>query len=99
MSSHSFDDRRLMSSAPLTHLTCRLEQGVHVVTLTTTAIQGDDLAEALLSELVVSVASLASPRVVIDFQRVKTITAAGLRALLNFRRHLREKDGTLLLCG
>lgn len=88
-----------MSSAPRTHLTCRLDQGVQVATLTTAEIQGDDMAEALLRELIASVASLTAPRVVIDFRHVKSIAAAGLRSLLNFRRHLREKDGTLLLCG
>jgi anti-anti-sigma factor len=81
------------------HLHKRLEQGVCVLTLTDAELHGDEANRELQEELVRAVAELESPKVALDFQRVRFIAAAGLRALLQFRRHIRERDGQLLLCG
>jgi anti-anti-sigma factor len=88
-----------MSASSNHHLMSHTEQGVLVLTLTDAEIRGDDLADEISQELCAAIASLDKPRVAVDFQRVRYMNSAGLRALLTFRRHLREKEGQMLLCG
>ena len=81
------------------HIMSRTEKGIVVLTLTQEHLQSDELARELFQEMVAVIDSAESPKVVIDFHHVKSISAAGLRSMLNFRRHVREKQGQLLLCG
>ncbi len=88
-----------MPATPYRHLTRRIEQGVQVLTLTDAEIRGDSLAEALVQDLTAAALTQQTPRIVIDLQRVKYISSAGLRALLILRRQLREKNGQMVLSG
>jgi anti-anti-sigma factor len=88
-----------MAAPPLKHLRSQTEQGILVLTLTDSEIQGEGITEDLRLELLSAVAGLEGPRVVLDFHPVQRITTVCLRALLNFRRHIRDKGGQLLLCN
>ncbi len=88
-----------MAAPPLKHLRSRTEQGILVLTLTDSEIQGEALTEDLRLELLSALGEIANPRVVLDFHPVQRITTVCLRALLNFRRHIRDKCGQLLLCN
>lgn len=75
------------------------EQGILVLTLLEQHLQSDEMTRALYQDLVAASEGRAAPKIVVDFQHVKAISAAGLRAMLNFRRYVRDKEGQLLLCG
>lgn len=75
------------------------KQGVLVLTFTEPHLQSDELTDALYQEMASATAGVEKPRVALDFRDVKTISAAGLRSMLKLRRHIRERDGQLLLCG
>jgi anti-anti-sigma regulatory factor len=81
------------------HLKRRVEQGVLILTLTDAEIVSEGVTEDLRLELLSAVGSEESPKVVIDFQAVKLISTTCLRALLSFRRNVREKGGQPLLCN
>jgi anti-anti-sigma regulatory factor len=95
----SFRRLATMAQPEFKHLKRRVEQGVLVLTLTDVEITSEGVTEDLRLELLAAVGSQESPKVVIDFQRVKLISTTCLRALLSFRRHLREKGGQPLLCN
>jgi anti-anti-sigma regulatory factor len=88
-----------MAQPEFKHLKRRVEQGVFVLTLTDLEIFSEAATEDLRLELLAAVGMQENPKVVIDFQAVKVISTTCLRALLNFRRHLREKGGQPLLCN
>jgi anti-anti-sigma factor len=84
-------------AAPFHYLRSRTEQGILVLTITAPEIQEEALTEDLRLELLSALGERETPRVVLDFQPVQRITTVCFRALLNFRRHIREKGGQLLL--
>jgi anti-anti-sigma regulatory factor len=81
------------------HLKCRVEQGILVLALTDMEILSEGTTEDLRLELLSAVSSHDNLKVVIDFQAVQIISTLCLRALLAFRRHLRERGGQALLCN
>jgi anti-anti-sigma factor len=83
----------------LRHLTGRTEQGVLVLTLTESHLQGDTLAHALKDELLAAVGQAEAPKVVLDFQRVASLSSEIFRPLVSFRRHLQDTGGQLVLCN
>jgi anti-anti-sigma regulatory factor len=88
-----------MAQPDFKHLKRRVEQGVLILTLADSEIISEGVTEDLRLELLAAVGSQESPKVVVDFQAVKLISTTCLRALLSFRRHLREKGGQPLLCN
>jgi anti-anti-sigma factor len=88
-----------MAQPPFKHLRSRVEQGVLVLTVTASEIHSEGVTEDLRLELLAAIAGQQNPKVVLDLQPVKLISTTCLRALLSFRRHLREKGGQLLLCN
>jgi len=95
----SFRRLATMAQPDFKHLKRRVEQGVVILTLTDSEIISEGVTEDLRLELLAAVGSQDSPKVVIDFQAVKLISTTCLRALLSFRRHVREKGGQPLLCN
>ena len=89
----------MMPQPDFKHLKRWVEQDVLVLTLTDLEILSEGTTEDLRLELLAAVGSQENPKVVIDFQSVKIISTICLRALLSFRRHLREKGGQPLLCN
>jgi anti-anti-sigma factor len=81
------------------HLKSQVQHGVLVLTITDSEILSEGGTEDLRLELLETVKGQENPKVVIDFQPVKVISTTCLRALLSFRRHLREKGGQVLLCN
>jgi len=88
-----------MAQPVFKHLKRRVEQGVFVLALTDVEIFSEGATEDLRLELLEAVGSQENPKVVVDFQAVKVISTTCLRALLSFRRHLREKGGQPMLCN
>jgi len=88
-----------MAQPEFKHLKRRVEQGVLVLTLTDLEILSEGATEDLRLELLAAITSQENPKVVIDFQSVKIISTTCLRALLSFRRNLRNKGGQALLCN
>jgi anti-anti-sigma factor len=75
------------------------DRGVLVLTINAPAVDEEESAGALRQELCAAVANVDSPRVAVNFQPVKFISTACLRALLAFRLQMRQKGGQFLLCG
>ena len=88
-----------MAQPPFKHLKSRVEQGVLVLTVAAAEIHSEGVTEDLRLELLAAIGGQQNPKVVLDLQPVKLISTTCLRALLSFRRHLREKGGQLLLCN
>ena len=88
-----------MPPSEFRHLTVRDEQGVLVVTLTEPQLQGDKLAKALRQELLSVVTSNPSRQVVVDFQRVASLSSEIFRPLITLRHKLEEEKRRLVLCG
>jgi anti-anti-sigma factor len=62
-------------------------------------LQGEEVTRAVGQELSAAVDDSGLTKVALDLDKVKFLTSLGLQALLHFRRHLRTKDGQLLLCN
>jgi anti-anti-sigma factor len=88
-----------MPPSEFRHLTVRDDQGVLVVTLTEPQLQGDKLAKALRQELLSVVTSNPSRQVVVDFQRVASLSSEIFRPLITLRHKLEEEKRRLVLCG
>ena len=88
-----------MAQPSFQHLKSQVQNGILVLTITPAEIHSEGMTEDLRLELLGAVGSQDNPKVVLDFHPVKLISTTCLRALLSFRRHLRDKGGQLLLCN
>jgi anti-anti-sigma factor len=88
-----------MAQPQFQYLKCQVQNGVLVLTVTASEILSEGRTEDLRLELLAAIGSEENPKVVLDFQPVKLISTTCLRALLSFRRHLRDKGGQVLLCN
>jgi anti-anti-sigma factor len=81
------------------HHTCRMEDGVLVISITESKLQGDELADSLNDHLLATVTQAQARKVALDFRHVDRIATACLRPLLNLRNHLHAREGRLVLCN
>ena len=81
------------------HLTASVDQGVLVLRITESELQGDRLADALGEELLDAAARFAGHKIVVDMQRLNYISSVAFRPLLRLRNKLQEVGGRMLLCG
>jgi len=81
------------------HHTSRVEEGVLVITLTESKLQGDDLADSLNDHLLVTVSQAQVKKVALDFRLVDRIATACLRPLLNVRNSVHSRGGRVILCN
>ena len=88
-----------MHPSQFRHLSMREEQGVLVLTLTEENLQGDRLAKALRQELLSALTSVHSRKVVLDFQKVTSLSSEIFRPLITLRHKLQENKGQLVICG
>lgn len=88
-----------MAPPEFQHLSCRADEGVLVITLTESRLQGDDLSDAVRQELYAAVDHCHIDRVILDFQHVKYLGSAGFRPLLSLLRKLRETGGAMIFCN
>src|SRR5205809_405703 len=80
------------------HLTSRVENGVLVLTLTDPQVRGDDLAEALRTELIDAVSRSGLDHVALDMKAVEFVSSVAFRPLLQLHGHLKERNGRLVVC-
>ena len=76
-----------------------IEQGVLVLTILPSQLQGDEMADGLRQEMLAAVAAHGADKVAVDFRNVEYLSSASFRPLLSLRRKLSESDGQLMLCG
>jgi anti-anti-sigma factor len=81
------------------HVTSRTEQGVLVLALTEPQLRGDSLVRAVQHEMLTAVQQAGTHKVVIDCQRLASLSSEGLRPLLTLRRKLQDAGGRLVLCN
>ncbi len=85
--------------SPSRYLISRTEQGVLVLSITATSVEGEEVPEALRQEMLAAVERARAGKVVVDFQRTQYISSAAFRPLLALRRKLQEAGGRLVVCG
>ncbi len=88
-----------MAERPYHHLTCQVGDDVLVLTITSTELQDEKLADALAVELLDAVAQFGIHKIVLDMQRLKYISSVAFRPLLRLRSKLKEIGGRMFLCG
>ena len=74
-------------------------EGILVLTVTESQLQGDQLADLMRKEILDLVSSEKANNVVIDMRRVKYIGSAVFRPFLSLRRELQKTNGKIVLCG
>lgn len=89
----------ILASKSSRHLETRTEQGVLVLTIALSQVEGEGVADALRQEMLAAVLLSGSQKVVVDFCNVKYISSVAFRPLLSLRRKLRENNGRMMLCG
>jgi len=70
-----------------------------VLTITSTDLQDEKLADALAEELLDAVAQFGMHQIVLDMQRLRYISSVAFRPLLRLRSKLKEIGGRMILCG
>jgi|ERR671936_260323 anti-anti-sigma factor len=80
------------------HLQSRVEQGILVLTLTEPQLHGDTLANALRQELLAAVSQAGTPKVILDFGAVTSLSSEVFRPLITLRHRLEEAGGRLVFC-
>lgn len=105
----SVDSRALQASLPPTPrvamaescrlLTSRTEQGVLVLTVTESQIEGNEIARELQREMLSAVDAVGARLVVVDLQHVRYVSSVAFGPLLHLRRKLQASAGRLVVCG
>jgi anti-anti-sigma factor len=89
-----------MSEPPFHYyLQSAVDQGVLVLTILEKQLRGDDLADAMRQELIMAADHYGITRVALNFEKVEYVSSAGIRPLLGLHRHLKEKNGRMVLCN
>jgi anti-anti-sigma factor len=81
------------------HIKTATHNGVLVLTITSSQLLDDVIADGFLQELLAAVASAGIGKVVVDFQAVKAICTAVFQTLLELKAHIEKTGGRLVLCG
>ena len=76
-----------------------VENGVLVLTLLWTHIEGEEAAHTLGREIQAAVEKAGATAVVVDLGRTRFLSSAAFWPLLNLRRQLLPKGGRLMICG
>jgi anti-anti-sigma factor len=96
---HYVGNQAGMQEPQYRHLNSRIEEGVLVLTITETEVQGEDIARALRSEMLAAADACQPKQVVVDFRYTRYISSAAFWPLLSLYRKLREVGGRLTVCG
>jgi anti-anti-sigma factor len=88
-----------MPEAPPHFLTSRIEQGVLVLTVTKSQIEGIEVSQPLQQELLEAVEAAQANLVVVDLHNVRYVSSVAFSPLLNLRRKLQAAGGRLVVCG
>lgn len=87
-----------MSSAD-SLLCSSVDQGVLVLTIAQSRIQGEETAQQLREEMQTALEKAGVNRVVVDLQHVRYLSSVAFWPLLSLRRHLVTVGGRLIICG
>jgi stage II sporulation protein AA (anti-sigma F factor antagonist) len=88
-----------MSGLQYQHMSCQVDGGVLLVTISEANLTGDALAEALRRELLTALAHSGAAKIVLDLGKVTYMSSAAFRPLLSLKRKIQELGGRLVLCG
>jgi anti-anti-sigma factor len=81
------------------HLKTRTEEGILVLTITETEVQGEEIARALRQEMLAAADACQPKQIVVDFRHTRYISSAAFWPLLSLYRKLLEVGGRLTVCG
>ncbi len=87
-----------MSSSD-TLLQTSVDQGVLVLTITQSRIQGEETAQQLREEMQLALEKTGIHRVVVDLRNVRYMSSVAFWPLLSLRRQLAKSEGRLMICG
>ncbi len=76
-----------------------VDQGVLVLTIAQSRIQGEETAQQLREEMQAAVEQSGTNRVVVDLQNVRYMSSVAFWPLLSLRRQLAISQGRLIICG
>lgn len=88
-----------MSELRFRYLKTSVDQGVLILTLSPSRLEGDSMAQTLVEEMQAAVALAGTDKVVFDLDHVQYLTSANFRPFLALRKHLQEKGGEMALCN
>jgi anti-anti-sigma factor len=81
------------------YLKTRVDEGILVLTITLTHVEGDQVVSDLRKDMLAAADFHQACKVVIDFQQTQFISSAAFWPLLSLHKHLKEVGGRLVLCG
>jgi anti-anti-sigma factor len=81
------------------HIKTGMERDVLVITITSSQVLDDMLADGFTQELLAAAAQAAHANVALDFHAVTAICTGVFRSLLELNSHVQKKGGRLALCG
>lgn len=76
-----------------------VDQGVLVLTIAQSRIQGEETAQQLREEMQAALEKTGIRRVVVDLQNVRYMSSVAFWPLLSLRRQLATSKGHLIICG
>jgi anti-anti-sigma factor len=88
-----------LPSAPYEHVQVSRHGDVLVLTFTDAELAGDEVVQALRTELLAAVAANCATKVVLDLAHVRYLGSAMFRPFLTLKSKLEEQEGRVLLCG
>lgn len=84
---------------PTTYLTCTVENGVLVMRVKESQIEGENVAARLKDEMDDAVTQHAAKLVVLDLSSCRYVSSIAFWPLLAMRRRLAEQGGRMIICG
>jgi anti-anti-sigma factor len=76
-----------------------VDQGVLVLTIVQSRIQGEETAQQLREEMQLALEQSGTNRVVVDLQHVRYLSSVAFWPLLSLRRQLIDAGGHLIICS
>lgn len=83
----------------ISHLEPSVQNGVLVLTLTTSEVRGDETADAITQQALLAAADHPTARkVVVNLGGVRFLSSAGLRPLLRLHKEVKNEGGRVVVC-
>src|SRR5581483_8067329 len=80
------------------HIHCFPHGRVLLVELLEPQLHGDHLAEAMREEILAAHEHFQANKIIVDFQKVTSLSSAGLRPFLSLNRKLKNRSGRMIFC-
>jgi anti-anti-sigma factor len=88
-----------MSELRYRYLKTNIDQGVLILTLSPSRLEGDGMAQTIVEEMQAAVALAGADKVVFNLEHVQYLTSANFRPFLSLRKHLMEMGGDMVICN